>query len=48
MISAFDAPGALELSAPVTARGPFGRTRTGTRVAITIDDPAGFVAALAR
>lgn len=38
----------IELSAPVTARGPFGRTRTGTRVALTIDDPAGFVAALAR
>ena len=38
----------IELSAPVTARGPFGRTRTGTRVALTIDDAAGFVAALAR
>jgi hypothetical protein len=38
----------LELSAPVTARGPFGLTRTGTRVALTIDDAAGFVAALGR
>lgn len=38
----------IELSAPVTARGTFGRTRTGTRVALTIDDPAGFVAALGR
>ena len=39
---------ALELSAPVTARGPFGLSRTGTRVALTVDDPAGFAAALAR
>ena len=38
----------LELSEPVTARGPFGLTRTGTRVALTVDDPAGFLAALAR
>jgi len=39
---------ALELSAPITARGPFGLTRTGTRVALTIDDAAGFLAALER
>jgi hypothetical protein len=38
----------LELTAPITARGPFGRTRTGARVALTVDDPAGFAAALAR
>lgn len=38
----------LELSAPVTARGPFGLTRSGARVALTIDDPEGFVAALER
>ena len=38
---------AIELSAPVTARGPFGLTRTGTRLALTVDDAAGFVAALA-
>lgn len=37
----------IELSAPVTARGPFGLARTGTQVALTIDDAAGFVAALA-
>ncbi|HWO23810.1 MAG TPA: hypothetical protein VNO30_33945 [Kofleriaceae bacterium] len=37
---------ALELSVPVTARGLFGRTRSGSRVALTIDDPAGFIAAL--
>ncbi len=36
----------IELSAPVTVRGPFGRTRTGTRLALTIDAAAGFVAAL--
>jgi hypothetical protein len=39
---------AIELSAPVTARGPFGLTRTGARLALTIDDAAGFVAALDR
>ena len=39
---------ALELSAPITARGPFGRTRTGARLALTIDDAAGFIAALDR
>jgi hypothetical protein len=38
----------LELSAPATARGPFGLTRTGARVALTVDDPAGFAAALER
>jgi hypothetical protein len=36
----------LYLSAPITARGPFGLTRTGTVVALTIDDAEGFVAAL--
>lgn len=39
---------ALELAEPVTARGPFGLTRTGTRIALTVDDPAGFLAALER
>jgi hypothetical protein len=38
----------LELSAPITARGPFGLTRTGTVVALTIDDAEGFIAALER
>jgi len=37
---------ALELAAPITARGPFGLTRTGTRIALTVDDPDGFLAAL--
>lgn len=39
---------ALELAEPVTARGPFGLVRTGTRIALTVDDPAGFLAALER
>ena len=38
----------LELSAPVTVRGPFGLTRTGARLALTVDDADGFVAALGR
>jgi hypothetical protein len=37
---------AIELAAPITARGPFGLTRTGARLALTIDDPNGFIAAL--
>ena len=36
----------LELSESITARGPFGLTRTGTRIALTVDDAAGFAAAL--
>jgi hypothetical protein len=36
----------LELAAPVTARGPFGIERTGARLALTVDDAAGFMAAL--
>jgi hypothetical protein len=32
----------------VTTRGPFGRTRRGARGALTVDDPDGFIAALAR
>lgn len=36
----------LELAEPITARGPFGLTRTGARVALTVDDAAGFAAAL--
>lgn len=36
----------LELAAPVTVRGPFGIERTGARLALTIDDAAGFAAAL--
>jgi hypothetical protein len=39
---------AIELAAPITARGPFGLTRTGARLALTIDDPDGFIAALER
>jgi hypothetical protein len=38
----------IELSAPITARGPFGLTRTGARLALTIDDPEDFLAALER
>jgi hypothetical protein len=37
---------ALELAAPITARGPFGLARTGARLALTVDDPDGFLAAL--
>jgi len=37
---------AIELSEPVTVRGPFGLTRTGARLALTVDDAGGFVAAL--
>lgn len=36
----------LELAEPVTARGPFGLSRSGARVALTVDDADGFVAAL--
>jgi hypothetical protein len=36
----------VELTAPVTVRGPFGKTRRGAQLALTIDDPDRFIAAL--
>jgi hypothetical protein len=36
----------LALREPLVAQGPYGRTKTVTTVAMTLDDPAGFAASL--